>query len=92
MGVKASLKGETGKVVVFKRVSDVPYSIRIESVPAKEIANKEKFFPKQWINEYSNDVKDEAIKYFLPLVQGDVNLMMENGIPKHFKIQESILR
>lgn len=92
MGVKASLRGETGRVAVFKRVSDIPYAVRVETVPAHEIANKEKFFPKKWINEYSNDVTKDAIKYFLPLVQGEINLKMENGIPRHFKIQESILR
>lgn len=92
MGVKSALRGETGKIVVFKRVSDVPYSIRIETVSANQIANKEKFFPKKWINEYSNNINDDAIKYFLPLVQGQVNLQMKNGIPQHFKIQESILR
>lgn len=91
-GVKSALNGETGKIVVFKRVSDVPYSIRIDTVDAKQIANREKFFPKAWINESANDVKSEAIKYFLPLIQGDVNLMMQNGLPRHFKIQESILR
>ena len=91
-GVKSALNGETGKIVVFKRVSDVPYSIRIDTVDAKQIANKEKFFPKAWINESANDVKSEAIKYFLPLIQGEVNLMMQNGLPRHFKIQESILR
>lgn len=92
MGVKASLKGETGRIVVFKRVSDVPYAIRVETVRACEIANKEKYFPKKWINEYHNGISDEAIKYFLPLVQGDINLKMQNGIPMHFKIQESILK
>ena len=92
MGVKSALCGETGKIVVFKRVSDVPYSIRVETVSANQIANKEKFFPKKWINEYSNNINDDAIKYFLPLVQGQVNLQMKNGIPQHFKIQESILR
>lgn len=92
MGVKASLKGETGRIVVFKRVSDVPYAVRVESVKASEIANKEKYFPKKWINEYHNGINDEAIKYFLPLVQGEVNLKMKNGIPMHFKIQESILK
>ncbi len=91
-GVKSALNGETGKIVVFKRVSNVPYSIRIDTVDAKQIANKEKFFPKAWINESANDVKSEAIKYFLPLIQGEVNLMMQNGLPRHFKIQESILR
>jgi 6-phosphofructokinase 1 len=91
-GVKASLRGETGKVAVFKRISNVPYAVRVELVDAKETANKEKFFPRKWINEYQNGVTDEAIKYFLPLVQGDVNLMVKNGLPMHFKIQESILK
>ena len=85
--VKAALAGETGKVMVFKRISDVPYVIKIDSVDAHETANKEKFFPSEWITDDQNDVKDKAIKYFLPLIQGEVKIAMRNGMPVHFKLK-----
>ena len=85
--VKAALAGESGKVMVFKRISDVPYVIKIDSTDAHMTANKEKFFPKEWITDEQNNVKDKAIKYFLPLIQGEVIIAMRNGMPVHFKIK-----
>lgn len=85
--VEAALSGDTGKVMVFKRLSDIPYVVDIESVDAHLTANKEKSFPKDWITQEQNDVKESAIKYFLPLIQGEVKIAMKNGMPVHFKIK-----
>ena len=48
-GVKAAMQGQTGKMMVFKRVSNNPYKIEIDSVEASLVANAEKVFPKEWI-------------------------------------------
>ena len=85
-GVRAALAGETGKMMIFKRISDVPYVVTVDSVDAHDAANKEKFFPAQWITEDGNDVKPEAVRYFLPLIQGEVKIAMKNGMPVHFKL------
>lgn len=85
-GVRAALAGETGKMMIFKRISDVPYVINVESVDAHDTANKEKFFPAQWLSKDGNDVKPEAVRYFLPLIQGEVKIAMKNGMPVHFKL------
>lgn len=85
-GLSAALEGETGKVMVFRRISDMPYTVTIESVSADKIANKEKKLPAEWLNPRQNNVRDEAIRYFLPLIQGEVNVKMRNGIPVHFKV------
>ena len=85
-GVKAALNGATGKMMCFKRISDIPYVIDIVGIDAYETANKEKFFPKEWITPQLNDIEPEAIKYFLPLIQGDVKIAMKNGMPVHFKL------
>ncbi len=85
MALGAALSGNTGKMMCFKRVSDVPYAINIEMVDAREVANKEKFFPDKWINKAGNNVLPEAEKYFLPLIQGEVKIKMKNGMPVHFK-------
>lgn len=84
--VKAAVKGETGKMMAFKRISDRPYFSEIVTVDAKDVANKERLFPKEWINNQGNNVTAFALDYFLPLIQGEVNVLMENGMPVHLKI------
>ena len=86
-GVKRALAGETGKMVIFERLSDVPYVITVGTADAALVANKEKFFPAKWINSSQNDILPEAEKYFLPLIQGEVNIAMKNGMPVHFKLK-----
>ena len=83
--VKAAMRGATGVTMIFKRVSDKPYLVTIETADTSLMANKEKFFPRKWINSAGNGVSDEAIKYFLPLIQGEVDVFMKNGMPRHFK-------
>ena len=91
-GVRCALEGETGKVMVFRRVADMPYTVVIETADAGCIANNEKFLPKEYINTAGNNIRDFALGYFLPLIQGDLSLIKENGIPKHFAIHESVLK
>lgn len=91
-GVKCALKGETGKVMVFRRIKDVPYTVVIEAANAELIANKEKFLPTEYVNEAGNNITDKALKYFLPLIQGEKTPIMKDGLPCHFTIKEAILR
>ena len=84
--VKTAMNGITGKMMAFKRVNNNPYTIEIEAVEAKDVANKEKLFPKEWINAEQNNIEDAAIEYFLPLISGEQNIKTLNGLPIHFKI------
>jgi len=84
--VISMLQGETGKMMCFKREADSPYKITIQSVDAASVANKEKLFPLEWINEKQNNVKNEAIIYFTPLISGEQEIEYKNGIPVHFKL------
>lgn len=85
-GLAAAISGETGKMMSFNRLSNNPYKVAIETVDIDEVANKEKSFPHDWINAQGNGITDEAIEYFLPLIQGEVITPMKNGMPVHFKI------
>ena len=82
-GVRCALEGHTGKIMVFRRVENVPYTVKIETANACEIANREKFLPKDFINSAGNNINNSALDYFLPLIQGEPHLITENGIPKH---------
>ncbi len=87
-GVEAALSGETGKMMAFKRVSDSPYKIKIESVDACLVANAEKRFPQEWICDNGTNITSEAIEYFLPLINGEVTIKTKNGMPLHFIIKK----
>jgi len=84
----AAMSGESGKMMCFKRVSNSPYSIEIVSADAANVANREKPFPSEWINTEGNNVTDEAIPYFLPLIEGQMDIVTKNGIPAHFVIKK----
>lgn len=85
--VEFGLSGKTGCMMTFVRESDEPYSYSISSVPASEAANSEKLFPEEWINEEGNDVLPESLEYFMPLIQGEIQPFMKNGIPVHLTIE-----
>jgi len=88
--VKAALNGESGKMMVFRRVSNRPYNVRVESVDACEVANHVKYFPTEWIAKSGHDVTVEAIEYCLPLIQGEQNFRYKNGIPQHFILRQAL--
>ncbi len=91
-GVRCALRGETGKVMVFRRLHDMPYTVMIGTADASEVANKEKSLPRSFINAAGNNITEEALRYFMPLIQGELVIQMNHGIPAHFTIQESLLK
>lgn len=86
--VSASLRGESGKMMAFRRISNNPYRIDIVSSDIKNIANREKKFPVEWINNEGNNVTTDALNYFLPLIQGEPEIEFRNGIPVHFRLDQ----
>lgn len=85
-GVNAARSGETGKMMCFKRESDHPYTVSFTTVDAGNVANHEKKFPLEWINETGNGILPPAIDYFMPLIDGESYPVMKNGMPVHFKL------
>ena len=88
--VKAALDGHSGVAMIFVRVSNHPYNVKIEHVDVSLVANKVKYFPKEWIAENGHDVTDEAIEYCLPLIQGEQNIHMKNGLPIQFVLKKPL--
>lgn len=86
--VKASFDGETGKVIVFKRVSSDPYHIITEAYDVNAIANIEKVVPKDWIINDGTYVAKELVDYMLPLIQGELGAYMVNGLPRHITVND----
>lgn len=80
-GVRAALRGETGKMVSFQRTSDKPYELTYTTADVNNICNKEKGVPLSWITNDGSDISEDFIRYALPLIQGNVEVPFENGLP-----------
>ena len=81
-GVQAALNGETGKMIAFKRQSNVPYSMKCTLEDVDAICNEEKTVPVEWITSDGSDVTDAFIRYARPLIQGTVEVPVgEDGLP-----------
>lgn len=84
--VEFALKGESGKMMIYKRVSSEPYEITYEASDINGIANAEKIVPDEYINDKGNDVTDEFIKYARPLINGIAKTYEKDGMPVHLSL------
>lgn len=81
--VRAALSGQTGCMSTLTRTSASPYVVEYSMAPIERIANAEKKIPREWVNEAGNDVTDEMVAYLRPLIEGEMEIPYENGLPKY---------
>ena len=86
--VKAADEGDSGKMVVIDRVADDPYMSAAGIYDVHRIANNEKLVPRNWMNKEGNYVTDEFINYVEPLILGDYQPFMVNGLPQHLVLKK----
>lgn len=80
----AVIDNETGRVVCMNRISEVPYKITYDLADVHNIANVEKTVPLEWITfDY---VTEEAVSYIRPLIQGELNPIIYDGLPRQIKL------
>ncbi len=85
-GVALSLDGITASMVCLKRTSNQPYTVVYDYSPICEIANEARSIPREWINQEGNNIMPELLEYLTPLIQGEVLVTYENGIPSYMNI------
>ena len=81
--LQCAMEGMTGVMAAVQRGSDDPYEIVFRRVRVKDVANKEKTVPIEWITNDGHDVTEEMMTYLKPLIQGEVSPVYKNGIPSH---------
>ena len=77
--VKAALKGRTGKMIIFERVSQNPYKIKYKLAPLSKVANAVSHVKPEMIVDATR-MSDSFRDYLRPLVQGEVKLIYKDGI------------
>lgn len=85
--LEAAINAETDIMIGFERKSSKPYEIEYTHFPLSKVANTEKFFPDEWINEAGNGIKSEFMDYVLPLIQGENELVREDSLPRFAKLK-----
>ncbi len=92
--VEAAVAGVTDKMVGYERSydSDGKYVCNIKMMDLADVANTEKKVPREWINEAGNGLNDRFIEYALPLIQGEREMVRENGLPRFVKLKKVLAK
>ena len=86
--VRAAVAGETDKMVSLVRSDNDGYVCESGLAPLSEIANGVKLLPESWINEDGVSMNYNFIKYALPLIQGEVEVPFDNGMPQYIDLKK----
>ncbi len=84
--IKAT-EGETDKMIGFKRKGGAKYEIEYVAEPLSSAANAEKKIPAEWITESGTDLTDDFVSYALPLISGEPERRLKNGLPEYAKLK-----
>ena len=87
--VKLALEGKSGYMITIKRGKGKVYKPRTSIAKLSLVANMEKKVPLRWMNKERNFVTREFIEYARPLIQGEVDVLMGNGLPCYPRLQKS---
>lgn len=80
--IQTAAAGHGGVMMTLVRNAEAPYDSQIGSVPLSEVANEERLFPEEWITDDGMDVKADMFRpYALPLIQGEVEVPIKDGLP-----------
>lgn len=88
--VTLAKEGITASMVTLVRDCDQPYRVHVSHAPIAEIANEARSIPREWINEAGNDINEPLITYLCPLIEGEVSISYQNGIPQYADISHLI--
>lgn len=84
--VQAVVDGQTDKMVTLIRTDSEQYGCETGLAPLDGIANQVKTLPATWINEDGVSLSFQFHKYASPLIQGEVKVPFENGVPEFVAI------
>lgn len=87
--VEFALAGKNAVMPTIVRLPGDHYRWTIGEVPLAEVANKEKFLPRNYITEDGFHITEECRKYLSPLIQGEDYPVYKNGLPEYVTLKNS---
>ena len=74
---------------VIVRKSNKPYKWTIECADLKDIANKEKMMPRDFITADGFHITEKCRQYLSPLIAGEDYPPFKNGLPDYVKLKNT---
>jgi len=71
----------------IRRWQDAPYEWDIIEAPLKDVANVEKFMPRDFITEDGFHITQACRDYLSPLIQGEDFPPFKNGMPHYVTLK-----
>jgi len=89
--VKAAVDGQSGFMVKIVRNGNGNGSIKWETglQDLADIANVEHFIPREWISEDGFLPNEKFVAYARPLIEGEVKVPIEGGLPKFVTLDKA---
>ena len=85
--VELALKGRNAVMPVIVRKSNRPYKWTIEAADLKDIANREKMMPRDFITADGFHITGKCRAYLAPLIAGEDYPPYKNGLPAYVKLK-----
>ena len=84
--VKLALEGRTSVMPTIVRVTEEPYTWEVGVANLSDVANVEKFFPRDYITPDGFGISELGRKYLLPLIQGEDYPPYKDGMPDYVQL------
>ena len=85
--VELALKGHNAVMPTVERLSDTPYKYRIGMAALADVANVEKFMPRDFITDDGFGITAKCKRYLLPLIQGEDSPTYRDGLPVYVTLK-----
>ena len=86
--VHAAVEDKSGYMVKLVRLQNNPYKWTVDLQPLRDIANVEHFIPRDWISEDGFLPNEKFREYAHPLIEGELHLPDEGGLPKFVVLEK----
>ena len=84
-----AVNGITDKMVGYeRRYENGKYVCDIKLFDLSDVANTEKKFPMEWINETGDGIRKEYLAYVMPLIQGEPATPRKDSLPVYANLRK----
>jgi 6-phosphofructokinase 1 len=87
--VELAVKGSTAVMPIIVRKSDRPYRWTIGTGQLKDIANREKMMPREYITDDGFHITRRCRDYLAPLIVGEDPPPFRNGLPLYVRLKNT---
>lgn len=85
--VEMAIAGKSGVMPFIRRLNDSPYRWEIGEAELSQVANQERFMPRDYISEDGFHITEACRRYLSPLIGGEDYPPYQNGLPDYVRLK-----